>query len=204
MGLRESPISDTMEEDVQKAPVDEAIFRLARPILQEECRCTMNFSIQISPLWSLLIPLLGGLAIIMVRVRSTRKPTTLRKILIPPLGMATGFLMFVVPQTHIPLSWALGAFAAGALFFSIPLIMTSKMEFVGEDVYLRRSKAFFFLILILLAIRLVLHDVVEQYVTVMQTASIFFLLAFGMLVPWRLAMAYKFRRLHQERSGAAV
>ncbi|MCM3747660.1 cytochrome c biogenesis protein CcdC [Paenibacillus pasadenensis] len=164
----------------------------------------MNFSIQISPLWSLLIPLLGGLAIIMVRVRSTRKPTTLRKILIPPLGMATGFLMFVVPETHIPVSWALGAFAAGALFFSIPLIMTSKMEFVGEDVYLRRSKAFFFLILILLAIRLVLHDVVEQYVTVMQTASIFFLLAFGMLVPWRLAMAYKFRRLHQERSGAAV
>ncbi|MGN7456702.1 CcdC family protein [Paenibacillus pasadenensis] len=164
----------------------------------------MNLSIQISPLWSLLIPLLGGLAVIMVRVRSTRKPTTLRKILIPPLGMATGFLMFVVPETHIPLLWALCAFAVGALLFSIPLILTSKMEFVGEDVYLRRSKAFFFLILILLAIRLVLHDVVEQYVSVLQTASLFFLLAFGMLVPWRLAMAYKFRQLHRDRAGASL
>jgi membrane protein CcdC involved in cytochrome C biogenesis len=162
----------------------------------------MNLNIQPSPLWSLLIPLLGGLAIVALRVRSTRKPTTMRKILIPPLGMSTGFLMFVVPQTHIPWLWGIAAFAAGALFFAAPLISTSKMEFVGDDVYLRRSKAFFFIILILLAIRLVLHNYVEQYVTVMQTAALFFLLAFGMLVPWRLAMASKFRKLHRSRSSS--
>ncbi|ASS67339.1 MULTISPECIES: cytochrome c biogenesis protein CcdC [unclassified Paenibacillus] len=162
----------------------------------------MNLNIQPSSLWSLLIPLIGGLAVIALRVRSTRKPTTMRKILIPPLGMSTGFLMFVVPQTHIPWLWGLAAFAAGALFFAAPLITTSKMEFVGDDVYLRRSKAFFFIILILLAIRLVLHDFVEQYVTVMQTAALFFLLAFGMLVPWRLAMASKFRRLQRSRASS--
>lgn len=164
----------------------------------------MPESVHIPQLLSIAVSLLAGLAIVTLRLRAANKPTTVRKIIIPPLGMATGFLMFAVPQTHIPWSWALGAFAAGALLFSLPLIQTSKMEWVGEDIYLRRSKAFIYIILGLLVARLLLHDIVERYISVYQTASVFFLLAFGMLVPWRLVMLQRFLKLHQERNGTSA
>ncbi|AJY74614.1 CcdC family protein [Paenibacillus beijingensis] len=164
----------------------------------------MPESIHVPQFLSIVVSLLAGLAIVMLRVRATNKPTTARKIIIPPLGMATGFLMFVVPETHIPWSWALGAFAAGVLLFSLPLIQTSKMEWVGDDIFLRRSKAFIYIILGLLIVRLLLHDIVERYVSVYQTASVFFLLAFGMLVPWRLAMLQRYRKLQNERIGTSA
>lgn len=132
---------------------------------------------------------------IVFRMRASDKPVNARKLLMPPVGMSTGFLMFVVPVMRIPMLWGLIAFAAGALLFAYPLIRYSRLERRGEDVFLVRSKAFMFILIGLLVIRLLLRGVIEQYVTLPQTGAIFFIVAFGMLLPWRLAMYRQFRQL---------
>ncbi|OBR67870.1 hypothetical protein A7K91_08795 [Paenibacillus oryzae] len=141
------------------------------------------------------MPLFGGLMLIALRIRAGRRPATLRKIVMPPLGMATGFIMFAFPVTHIPWLWALSAFGTGLLMFSFPLVVSTRLEKVQEDIYVRRSKAFIAILAVLLLIRLLLHGVVENYMTIPQTGAIFYLLAFGMIVPWRLAMLSDYLRL---------
>ncbi|WP_074011037.1 CcdC family protein [Numidum massiliense] len=144
-----------------------------------------------------------ALFVIVLRLRATKKPTSAKKILMPPIGMSTGFFMFVFPQTHIPLTYALFALLVGCLF-AVPLIKTSKMAVDGGDVYLKPSKVFPFILLGFLAIRIVLHDVVQNYVSLEQTASIFFILAFGMLAPWRLAMYARFRKLLSDEGNGQL
>lgn len=132
--------------------------------------------------------LFGAAGVLAWRVRETRRAVTPRSILIPPVAMSTGMLMFVVPQTRPAWPLAVGAFAAGVLLFSYPLIRTSSLEVEGEAVVLRRSKAFLWILLGLIALRLALRTYVEQIVSPMQTAGMFFLLAFGMIVTWRAVM----------------
>ncbi len=148
-----------------------------------------------SHLLSILVSLVGGITVIMLRLRAANKPTNQMKIIMPPIGMATGFLMFVVPATRIPWTYGWIAFLAGAILFAYPLIKTSKFQRIENDIYLTRSNMFIVVIVSLLVIRLLLHDVVESYVTLMQSASIFFILAFGMIMPWRLAMYVQYRKL---------
>lgn len=139
--------------------------------------------------------LVGAAVILVWRVRETRRPVTAPKILIPPLGMATGFCMFFAPQMRVPLLWGIAAFAAGAIFLSHPLIRTSTLTREGDTIWLRRSKAFLAILLALVALRLLLRAYVEQYVSTTQTAALFFLLAFGMLLPWRITMFLRYRKL---------
>lgn len=157
---------------------------------------TIPFHINVNVLFTIGV-LFMALFALFIRLRAAKKPLSVKKILMPPLGMSTGFLMFVVPDTHIPLTYALLAFTVGLLFSSL-LIRTTKMESVNGDIYVKQSKAFMFILLGLLAIRIVLHDYVQHYVTVMQTGGIFFILAFGMIMPWRVAMFFQFRRLASE------
>ncbi|RJX37388.1 cytochrome c biogenesis protein CcdC [Paenibacillus pinisoli] len=146
---------------------------------------------------AIVFSVLAGLSLIIIRIRAGKRPTTLKKIVIPPLGMATGFIMFAVPVTHIPWLWGLSAFGTGLLIFSFPLIVTTSMEKVNSDIFVRRSKAFIAIMLVLFLLRLSLHSVVEQYMTIPQTGAIFYLLAFGMIVPWRLAMVGDYLRLRK-------
>ncbi len=155
----------------------------------------MNWSDPVIQAGSIAMPLFGGLMLIALRIRAGRRPATLRKIVMPPLGMATGFIMFAFPVTHIPWLWALSAFGTGLLMFSFPLVVSTRLEKVQEDIYVRRSKAFIAILAVLLLIRLLLHGVVEDYMTIPQTGAIFYLLAFGMIVPWRLAMLSDYLRL---------
>lgn len=136
----------------------------------------------------------------LVRMRASNKAVNPKKLLIPPFAMSTGFLMFVFPMTRIPWSWAIIAFLVGALLFSYPLIRSSQMEVRDGDVYLKRSKVFIFILAGLVVIRIVLRQIIEQYVTLPQTGAIFFLLAFGMLLPWRLAMYVQFHKLQSVKS----
>ena len=96
--------------------------------------------------------------------------------------------MFVVPETHFPLWWALIAFLVGWFIFSYPLIRSTRFEKVNEEIFATRSRSFAFILLGLLAVRLILHEVIQQYVTIPQTGGLFFLLAFGMIVRWRVYM----------------
>jgi membrane protein CcdC involved in cytochrome C biogenesis len=63
---------------------------------------------------SVLGSLAGLGAVLAWRVREGRTAVTIRKIVIPPMGMATGFSMFLVPAFRIPWGWAAGAFLMGA------------------------------------------------------------------------------------------
>ncbi|TYP75559.1 CcdC family protein [Paenibacillus methanolicus] len=158
----------------------------------------LNFNLaqlQFSHMASILMSLLVGGGIIAMRLRAANRPVSLRKIIIPPLAMSTGFLMFAVPDTRVPWLWALYAFAAGAILFAYPLIRTSRLERQGGEVVLKRSKTFIVILLALFIIRLLLHDVLEQVVSIPQTAGLFFILAFGMILVWRLAMLRIFLRL---------
>jgi membrane protein CcdC involved in cytochrome C biogenesis len=137
----------------------------------------------------------GALSMIFIRIKAADKPTNAKKILLPPLGMSTGFLMFIYPPTHIPWIWAGLAFLCGAVLFSIPLIKTSKFELQEGQVFLKRSPAFIYILGGLLAVRLALHTYIEQLLSIPQTGALFFILAFGMLVPWRIAMYLQYQKL---------
>lgn len=159
-----------------------------------------TFSEDTLQLLSTIAIIIFAVTVIFVRLHAAKKPTSSKKILIPPLGMVTGFFMFIFPFMRIPFSYAVVAFLFGCIF-SIPLIISSKMERVNEDVYLRRSPAFIIVLIVLLIIRLALHTYIESYVTIAQTGSIFFILAFGMLLPWRIIMFLKYRKfLHETNS----
>ncbi|WP_235548759.1 CcdC family protein [Paenibacillus sp. Soil522] len=149
---------------------------------------------------SVIVSALAGLTLIILRIRAGKKPTSLRKIVIPPLGMATGFIMFAFSVTHIPWFWGFSAFLTGMLIFAFPLIVTTRLERVESEIYVRRSKAFVFIMLTLFIIRLLLHGVVEKYMSIPQTGAIFYLLAFGMIIPWRLAMISDYMRLKKLES----
>jgi membrane protein CcdC involved in cytochrome C biogenesis len=144
---------------------------------------------------TIIATLVGGAAILVWRIRETQRPVTAKKILIPPLGMTTGFSMFLVPQTRVPFTWGLAAFLAGALFLCYPLVLTSKLTKVGDQILLKRSPAFLVILLGLVVVRLAARGYIEQYIDTVQTGSLFFLLAYGMLLPWRIAMYLRYRSL---------
>jgi membrane protein CcdC involved in cytochrome C biogenesis len=146
---------------------------------------------------SIILSAVAGFTLIILRIRAGKRPTSLRKIIIPPLGMATGMMMFAFSITHIPWIWGLSAFLIGMLIFSFPLIVTTQLERVQSEIYVRRSKAFIFIMLTLFIIRLSLHNIVEQYMSIPQTGAIFYLLAFGMIIPWRVAMLSDYMRLQK-------
>lgn len=139
--------------------------------------------------------LAGAIGVITWRIRETATPVTVRKIIIPPLGMSTGLFMFVVPDTHVPWSWAALALFIGATLFAYPLSRTSKLARQGDQIVMERSKAFLAILLVLVAIRFGLRAWIELYVTMMQTGALFFLLAFGAIVRWRVAMLRQYLRL---------
>jgi membrane protein CcdC involved in cytochrome C biogenesis len=137
----------------------------------------------------------GMSAVIAWRVRETRRALTVSRIVMPPLGMSMGFSMFLVDQFRMPLIWAITAFVAGFFVFSYPLIRTSVLTRNGGDVMMRGSPAFLIVILLLALIRFVLRGYVETIITPMQTAALFFVLAFGMIVRWRLHMLRTYQAL---------
>ena len=140
-------------------------------------------------------PIFGGIAMLAWRVRETRVPVSRNAIIIPPLAMSTGFMMFIVPMMRIPWLWAISAFLLGFLVLSWPLVRSTRLEPRDGVVWMKRSRAFLMILLVLLAIRLALHDYIGHIISPLQTASVFYLLAFGMIVRWRLVMYRQYQRI---------
>jgi membrane protein CcdC involved in cytochrome C biogenesis len=161
----------------------------------------VNFRSAPLPSWldlhpTALVPVLAGaVAVLVWRVREPQRPVSVRSILLPPLGMSTGFVMFLRPEFRLPWLWALAAFALGALVLGYPLLRTSRMAREGEVVVLKRSRAFLAILLALVAARLLLRDYVGHVLPVPQTAAVLFIVAFGMIVRWRSWMLTEYRRL---------
>ncbi len=142
-----------------------------------------------------VVTVFGLIGVLLWRVREGRTPVTLRKILIPPLGMASGFCMFFAPQFRVPILWAMAAFTIGALLFAYPLLLTSRLEREGDAIMMKRSRAFFLVILLLAALRYFARRYFDHVLTIEQTGGLFFILAFGMVLRWRLTMMAQYRRL---------
>jgi membrane protein CcdC involved in cytochrome C biogenesis len=147
------------------------------------------------PLIAVAASIVGAVAVMIWRLRETKSPVSTKKLVIPPLGMSTGFSMFLAPATRVPLSWALVAFLAGALVFSEPLARTSTLTREGDAVFMKRSRAFLWILIALVAVRFALRAYVEQYVSPAQTGGLFFVLAFGMILRWRAGLLVEYRRL---------
>jgi membrane protein CcdC involved in cytochrome C biogenesis len=148
---------------------------------------------------SAVVAVLGLLGVLAWRFREGSRPVTLKTIVFPPLGMATGFSMFILSGFRVPLAWALGAFLIGALVLSHPLIRTSRLILERDMVMMHRSKVFFVVVVILFAVRYLARDYVGKLVSVQQTAGLFFILAFGMIATWRIAMFFEYKRLFSHR-----
>jgi membrane protein CcdC involved in cytochrome C biogenesis len=149
----------------------------------------------ISPGFSVVAALAGLSAVLVWRVCEGRTAVTVRKILIPPVGMSTGFCMFVVPAFRVPWMWALIAFLIGAIALAYPLLLTSRLERAGEAIMMKRSGAFFAVIIVLAAIRYFARGYFDRLLTMEQTGGLFFILAFGMILRWRVSMFFEYRAL---------
>lgn len=105
--------------------------------------------------------------------------------------------MFIVPYFRVTGMELLEAIAVGMLF-SLLLIKTSKFEIKEGHIYLKRSKAFAGILIGLLIVRIVGKSVLSQTIDVGQLSGMFFLLAFAMIVPWRISMYRQFRRMEEQ------
>ncbi|GMA64863.1 protein CcdC [Alicyclobacillus fastidiosus] len=146
-------------------------------------------------MWVLAICM--ALSVIVIRLQAAKKPTSPGKILAPSMAMSTGFIMFVDPVMRIPWLYGIEALIVGVTF-SYPLMTTSQMYISGREIYLKRSKGFIVVMIALLVARTALHGVIDHYLTIAQTSSVFFILAFGMLIPWRIAMFHQYRKISRK------
>ena len=144
---------------------------------------------------SALGPLAGMLAVLAWRIREGRTAVTLKKIVIPPLGMATGFCMFLLPAFRVPWAWAAAALLLGGIALAYPLLRTSRLERVGEAIMMKRSSAFLVVVLALAGVRLLARSYLDTVLSMEQTGALFFLLAFGMILRWRMNMLLAYRAL---------
>ena len=151
----------------------------------------------IPPALYFAVSIAGAVVILLWRAAETRTPVTVPKVVIPPLGMSTGLCMFAVPQMRIPWSWALVALLLGATLFAWPLIRTSQLTRVGDQVLMKRSRAFLWILLGLVAVRFALRAYIERTVSTPQTGALFFLLGLGAIVRWRAGMLRDYLRLVQ-------
>lgn len=138
-----------------------------------------------------------GIAVIIIRMKAQKFPVNEKKIILPPFFMATGALMYVVPYFRLTGMEILESIILGVIFSSV-LIWTSKFEVQGSEIYMKRSKAFPIILISLLVIRTVIKIFVSNTIDPGQLAGMFFLLAFSMIVPWRLAMLYRFKKLQKQ------
>ncbi|EMT44965.1 CcdC family protein [Anoxybacillus flavithermus] len=145
---------------------------------------------------SLFAVFMAGI-VFLIRMKAAKKPTSAKKIVLPPVFMSTGAFMFLHPMFRVTVLEFIEAVMIGGLF-SILLIKTSSFEVRNNDIYLQRSKAFVFIFVILIVLRLALKTYLSRTIEYGELAGMFWILAFSMIVPWRIAMYVSYRRLQRE------
>ncbi|MGO2108278.1 MAG: CcdC family protein [Staphylococcus equorum] len=143
---------------------------------------------------SIIFAFIIGLGAIFVRMKAQNFPVNEKKIILPPFFMATGALMYVVPYFRLTGLEIVECIILGIAFSTI-LIWTSKFETQGSEIYMKRSKAFPIILISLLLIRTLLKIFISNKIDPGEIGGMFFLLGFSMIVPWRLAMLYKYKKL---------
>ncbi|CAM3043240.1 cytochrome c biogenesis protein CcdC [Filibacter tadaridae] len=146
---------------------------------------------------SLIFLFMGTMAFI-VRAKAAKRPISPKRIILPPLFMSTGALMFVFQEFRVPFNQVLEAVIVGMLF-SLILIKTTNFEMKDEQIYVKQSKAFLFILLGLLIARLVAKLILSSSINVGELGGMFWILAFGMIVPWRIGMLMKYKKINKEK-----
>lgn len=144
-----------------------------------------------------------GAAVIVVRMKAQQYPVNEKKIILPPVFMSTGAFMYVVPYFRLTHTEIIESVVIGMLFSTV-LMMTSHFEVKGSDIYLKKSKAFPIVLISLLIIRTVLKVFLGSSINAGELAGMFFLLAFSMLLPWRLAMLYRYQQLKKRMLNNSI
>ena len=142
-----------------------------------------------------------GLLAMFVRSKSAKKPASVKKIILPPFFMSTGALMFIFPIFRVSPLQIFEALAVGILFSTV-LIWTSKFEVRHGDIYLKQSKAFVFILFGLLLVRVIGKVVLSSSIDVGELGGMFWILAFGMLWPWRLTMLWQYKKIAAKDKSA--
>jgi membrane protein CcdC involved in cytochrome C biogenesis len=144
-----------------------------------------------------------AILVLFVRLKAAKKPASAKKIVLPPIFMTTGAFMYLSPEFRLTSMEIIEAVVVGA-FFSIFLIKTSSFEIKDNDIYLKRSKAFVFILIGLLIIRIAAKSLLSAEIDYKQLSGLFFLLAYSMIVPWRVAMYANFKKLYNQLHGVKV
>jgi membrane protein CcdC involved in cytochrome C biogenesis len=135
------------------------------------------------------------------RMKNTKKPVkNAKSIIIPPMGMATGFTMFIFAPMLRP-TWIEIAYAIVAgMVFSIFLIKTSKFEIRENQIYMQRSKLFFVVLVGLIIVRYLAKFVLSTsyHLDAGEMSGMFFILAFSMILPWRIGMLLGYKKAEKQ------
>ncbi|MFT8322796.1 MAG: cytochrome c biogenesis protein CcdC [Bacillus sp. (in: firmicutes)] len=146
---------------------------------------------------SSIIAVFMGVFVMFVRMKAAKKPVSAKKIILPPIFMSTGAFMFFFPEFTVTGKEILEAAIVGMLF-SILLIKTSNFEIKDNNVYLKRSRAFVFILFGLLAVRIIAKFILSSTIDIGQLSGMFWILAFSMIVPWRISMYFHYRKLSKQ------
>lgn len=137
-----------------------------------------------------------------IRMKAIKKPASIKKIILPPFFMSTGMLMFVYePARLVPLQ-IIEALTVG-IIFSFLLMRTTSFEVRNSDIYMKRSKAFAFILIGLLIARVIFKLIIGDAIEVAELGGMFYLLAFGMIIPWRIYMLIRFKEI-EKRHHASI
>ena len=150
---------------------------------------------------STIMAIVMGSFVMFMRLRAQKKPVTTKKILIPPFAMSTGALMFIVEEFRVAPMQIVEAVGIGLLFSTV-LIVTSKFEIRDGSIFMKQSKAFPFILVGLLILRVILKLVFAESFDVGELAGMFFILAFSMLLPWRIGMLIKYKKMEKSHIAA--
>lgn len=140
-----------------------------------------------------------GIGVIFVRQKASARPLNLKKILIPPVMMSTGALMYVFPYFRLSGVEILEALVLG-LAFSLLLVFTTRYEEKNNELYVKPSKWFIGILFGLLILRLGLKSILSLSISPGEIGGMFFLLAFIMIVVWRLSMLVKYRNFKKQQA----
>ncbi|EIA20940.1 CcdC family protein [Listeria fleischmannii] len=143
---------------------------------------------------SIIITLVFGSMIILIRMKASKRPASIKGIILPPVMMSTGALMFVIPFFRVTGIDILEAILMG-LVFSVILIWTTKFEIKEDFVFIKRTKAFPVILMSLLLIRIFIKYLISGSLEVGELSGMFWIMAFAMIVPWRVAMYIQYKNV---------
>ncbi len=141
---------------------------------------------------SIVVTLVFGSMIILIRMKASKRPASIKGIILPPVMMSTGALMFVVPFFRVSGIDIIEAILMGLVFSAI-LIWTTKFEIKEGFVFIKRTKAFPVILMSLLLIRILIKYLISGSLEVGELSGMFWIMAFAMIVPWRVAMYFQYK-----------